>query len=130
MAWADPNSFIPAATIRDSLMNVIALDPDTDTLKIALYDTSFVQAYDDDPFTYSATHEVTGTNWASGGVTLDSPAVTIQTATTGIKFDATDVSVASTTISTGATGRGNLRRQSVAKGGLVAVYFGGTGLYH
>ena len=100
MSWA--NSFVPSATFRDSLANTIALD-DGNTYNIALYDTSFAQTIDDDPFSYSATHEVTGTNWGSGGVALSSYAVTL-VSTTGVKIDAADVSVASTTISTGVLG--------------------------
>jgi len=40
--------------------------------------------------------EVTGTNWSAGGVTLTGTEIT--TATGTLTFDATDVSVASTTI--------------------------------
>jgi hypothetical protein len=123
MSWA--NSFIPSATVRDSLMNVIALAPGSDTINIALYDTNFAQTIDDDPFSYSATNEVTGTNWSSGGVALASPAVTL-VSTTGVKFDATDVSVASTTISTGVLGAVIYDDSLSPKAGFVAVYFGGT----
>ena len=122
MTWN--NSFVPSATFRDSLANTIALD-DGDTYNIALYDTSFAQTINDDPFTYSATHEVTGTNWASGGVALASFAVTLVT-TTGVKIDAADVSVASTTISTGVLGAVIYDDTLSPKAGLAAVYFGGT----
>ena len=123
MPWA--NSFIPSASFRDALKSTIAPNYGTDTIKIALYDTSFAQTINDDPFSYSATNEVTGTNWAAGGVTLAGPAITLVT-TNGIKFDATDVSVASTTISTGVLGAVIYDDTLSPKAGLVAVYFGGT----
>jgi hypothetical protein len=42
-------------------------------------------------------NEVTGTNWAAGGVALTGTEVTLNTGT--LTFDATDISVATTTIS-------------------------------
>ena len=127
MAWT---SFIPSATIRDALTNVIALDASSggDSYKIALYDdgTSFAQTIDSDPFSYSSTGEVTGTNWASGGVALSGTALTL-VSTTGVKFDATDVSVASTTISSGAYGCVIYDDTLTPKAGIAAVWFGGTG---
>lgn len=127
MPWA--NSFVPSATIRDSFKGVItpkigaASTPDA--LKIALYSTSFAQTIDDDPFSYSSTNEVTGTNWAAGGVALASVTCAL-VSTTGVKIDAADVSVASTTISTGVLGAVIYDDSLTPKAGLAAVYFGGT----
>jgi len=126
MAWS--NSFIPSATMRDALKNAIALNiggTTPDALKIALYNTSFAQTINDDPFSYSSTNEVTGTNWASGGVSLTTPVMALVTGT-GIKFDADDVSVASTTIATGVLGAVIYDNTLTPKAGIVAVYFGGT----
>lgn len=131
MAWA--NSFIASATIRDSLKNGIALNvggTTPDTLNLALFDNTITPSIDTDPLSYAAipwnAGEVTGTNWAAGGVALAAPAMTL-VSTVGIMFDATDVSVASTTISTGAFGCLIYDNTLVPKAGLVAVYFGGTG---
>ena len=123
MSWTQ--SFIPSATIRDAFKQVITLDLDTDSLKIALYDTNYAQTIDTDPLSYSATNEVTGTNWSATGVALASPSVSL-VSTSGIKFDATDVSVASTTISTGVLGALIYDDTLSPKAGIVAVYFGGT----
>ncbi|MGH7239798.1 MAG: hypothetical protein ACREHG_06985 [Candidatus Saccharimonadales bacterium] len=127
MAWT---SFIPTATMRDALNNTIALDigsvSSPDALKVALYDTSYAQTIDTDPLTYATTNEVTGTNWAAGGVALAGNALTLS-AGAGLKFDATDVSVVSTTISSGAFGCLIYDNTITPHAGIVAVWFGGTG---
>jgi hypothetical protein len=126
MAWA--NSLIPSATIRDSLKNVIALAA-ADTYMVALYPTGTTPSQDTDPCTYNSapwTGECTGTNWSAGGVTLSAPATTL-VAGVGIMFDATDVSVASTTIATAVYGCLVYDNTLSPKCGIVAVYFGGTG---
>lgn len=130
MAWS--NSLIATATIRDSLKNGIALNiggSSPDTLNVALYSTSVTPAQDTDPMTYNVapwnTGEVTGTNWASGGVALSTPTMTL-VAGVGVMFDAVDVSVASTTISTGVLGCLVYDATLTPKAVVVAVYFGGT----
>lgn len=129
MAWS---SFIPSATIRDALKGVIlpkigaASTPDT--LNVALYNATAPGAtntIDTDPLSYSATNEVTGTNWAAGGVALTGVTNTLVTGV-GIMIDANDVSVASTTISTGVFGCLVYDNTLTPKAGLVAVWFGGT----
>lgn len=129
MAWS---SFIPSATIRDALKGVIlpkigaASTPDT--LNVALYNATApggTNTIDTDPLSYSATNEVTGTNWAAGGVALTGVTNTLVTGV-GIMIDANDVSVASTTISTGVFGCLVYDNTLTPKAGLVAVWFGGT----
>ncbi len=89
------------ATIVDALDTTqLALDLDLETHKGALFNNSITPNFTTDTAygsgTY-ATNEVTGTNWASGGVALTG---TTLTASSGaMVFDATDVSVATTTIS-------------------------------
>lgn len=131
MAWS--NSLIPTATIRDAFKNAIALNiggSSPDTLNVALYSNSVTPAQDTDPSTYNVapwnTGEVTGTNWSAGGVALTSVTMTL-VAGVGVMFDAADVSVASTTISTGAFGCLIYDNTLATKCNIVAVYFGGTG---
>lgn len=102
MAWA---SLIQTATIRDSFKNTIALNwggTSPDTMFIALFNNTGTPAQDTDPATYAVApynaNEVSGTNWASGGVALVSPTMTL-VAGVGVMFDANDVSVATTTLS-------------------------------
>src|SRR5690349_9109662 len=96
------SSLIQSATIRDALLNAIALDLDGDTLKVALFSNSLTPSPDTDPASYAVSpynaNEVTGTGWSSGGVALTSPTVAL-VAGVGVKFDADDVSQASTTLS-------------------------------
>lgn len=66
-----------------------------DTYKIALYSSS--ATLDKTTTAYTATNEVTGTNWAAGGVTLSGFSVSITSDTAHLSF--TDPSVASVTIS-------------------------------
>lgn len=132
---AFPASHIPSATMRDlfngalgAAVNLGGASPDT--FKLALYDNSATATIDTDPSYYGAAAwatEVTGTNWAAGGVALSTNVVSL-VSTTGVKFDAADVSVASTTISTAAFGcliydtAAGLTHPSV----LVAVNFGAS----
>lgn len=78
----------------------LALDLDLETHKGALFSNSITPNYTTDTAygvaPYNA-NEVTGTNWAAGGVALTGTTVT--GASGNLTFDATDVSVASTTIS-------------------------------
>jgi len=137
MAWTTniaTGSLIASATIRDGLNNAIAMNiggTSPDALKLALYDVTATPSQDTDPMEYNvapwASGEVTGTNWPAGGVALAGNALTLL-AGTGIKFTATNVSVASTTIATGAYGCLIYDTQTgLANRVICAVYFGGTG---
>jgi hypothetical protein len=66
--------------------NKVLLDSDTDTPNFDTHD-----------FRADVATEVTGTNWATGGVALTGTEITLAAGV--LTFDATDVSVASTTIS-------------------------------
>jgi hypothetical protein len=66
--------------------NKVMLDSDTDTPNFDTHD-----------FRNDVATEVTGTNWATGGVALTGTEITLAAGV--LTFDATDVSVASTTIS-------------------------------
>lgn len=123
-------SFIPADFVSDVFTGTISVDlgAASDSLKIALYDTSYAQTVDDSNLVYSSTNEVTGTNWSAGGVALATTALGFATITGGVKFDAVDVSVASTTISTAAFGC-LIYDTTVSNRGIVAVYFGNASGY-
>lgn len=66
-----------------------------DTYKIALYSSS--ATWDKNTTAYSATNEVTGTNWSAGGVTLSGFSVGLTSDTAHLSF--TDPVVANVTIS-------------------------------
>lgn len=78
----------------------LALDLDLETHRGALFSNSITPNFSTDTAygvsPYNA-NEVTGTNWAAGGVLLTGTTVT-ESPTGSIMFDATDVSVATTTI--------------------------------
>lgn len=92
------------ATFVDALDTTqLALDLDLETHKGALYPNSITPDFDATAANaafaagvFSGT-EITGTNWATGGVAL--AGTTFVGASGTATFDATDVSVASTTIS-------------------------------
>ncbi len=85
-------------TIRDALSNTIALDLGAEDHRIALISNSATPAFDThDYWADLSANEVTGTNWAAGGPTLSGTAFSVSTGT--LLWDATDVSVASTTLS-------------------------------
>lgn len=89
------------ATIVDVLDTTqLALDLDLETHKGALFSNSITPNFTTDTAygvsPYDA-NEVTGTNWAAGGVALTGTTFTGASGTA--TFDATDVSVAATTLS-------------------------------
>lgn len=78
----------------------LALDLDLETHKGALFSNTITPNFTTDTAYGAAPYdanEVTGTNWAAGGVALTGTTVTGAAGT--LTLDATDVSVASTTIS-------------------------------
>lgn len=102
----------------------LALDLDLETHKGALFSNSITPNFTSDT-AYGVTpydaNEVTGTNWAAGGVALTGTTFTGASGTA--TFDATDVSVASTTIS---NARGYLLYADALAGNnaIVLVNFG------
>lgn len=97
MAWTVSGLYV--ATFIDVLDTTqLALDLDLDTHKIALYNNTDTPNFSAETGGYSATNEVTGTNWPAGGVVL--VGTTVSESPTGtLMWDATDVSVASATFS-------------------------------
>jgi len=75
------------------------IDFDTDTVKVALVSSSYTPNQDThDYWDDVSANEVTGTGYTAGGATLSSKAVTYDSGTNVTKFDAADVSWASSTI--------------------------------
>lgn len=94
-------SGIFVATIVDALDTTqLAIDLDLETHKGALFSNSITPNFTTDTAyavaPYNA-NEVTGTNWASGGVALTGTTFLASSGTA--VFDATDVSVATVTVS-------------------------------
>lgn len=89
-------------TFEDALdATQLAIDLDLDTHKIALFSNTITPNFSTDTAyavaPYNA-NEVTGTNWASGGVAVTGTTLT-ESPTGSLMWDATDVSVASVTVS-------------------------------
>lgn len=89
-------------TWRDILDTTqLAVDLDLETHKGALFSDTVAPNFDTDTAygvaPYDA-NEVTGTNWAAGGVALTGTAISVSPAGT-LMYDATDVSEATVTIS-------------------------------
>ena len=80
----------------NALKNTLALDLDSDTIKIMLVTSSYTPDFGAHDFKGDVSNEVSGTNYTAGGNTLGSVTLT-QTGGT-IKFDAADTSWSSATI--------------------------------
>ncbi len=89
-------------TFRDIFTNTIAADLNSETdVKIALFNNSVTTPNFDTDTAYASApynaNEVTGTNWAAGGVALTTTTFSVTTGT--LAWTAANVSVASTTLS-------------------------------
>lgn len=134
MAWS--TSYIVPSTLVAGLTGTgLDLSATATDVYIALFGTSTTPNVDTpDPQYYgdsvwTSGNEVTGTNWAAGGYALSLTGAGLTHATGGfMKFDAADVSQASTTISTAVYGAllyfHGLSPHPLA---ICAVYFGGSG---
>lgn len=80
-----------------SLLNK-EVDFNSDTIKLMLTSSSYTPDVDTHQYKSSVTNEVTGTNWAAGGVTLANCTFDIDTANNRVRMFADDVSNASTTL--------------------------------
>lgn len=129
MAWSASKIFV--ASITEILKNTQALDLDTDTFKVALYNDSITPdqtvalantAYN--VGVWGVANEVTSTGeWDAGGVALSTPAISNPTTTT-IRWDGVDTaSAAGATLS--ATNGCLVYDTSVSSYGITYNYFGG-----
>jgi len=95
MAWTVSGLYFP--THRDQWdLTQLGVDLDAEDLKIALYDTVETPNYSTET-AFSATNEVFGTGWVTGGVVLTTTAVDESPAGT-LRWDAADVSETGTTL--------------------------------
>lgn len=118
MAFA---SGIYTATTRDALLNVIALNMDSELGKVAMYTNTLTPNFDADPSSYSSTNEVTGTGYTAGGALLTGTALTIASGI--VTFDATDSAWTTSTI-TNARGAIVYADYLTPKANIVAINFG------
>lgn len=106
MAWSE--SGIYTATLRDCLSNIIAGDFRLVTSKLALHNNTDTPNFALDPATWTNANEVTdASNWTTGGRLVSAaasgggsiaPSLALSGDGKSLVFDATDVSVATTTI--------------------------------
>jgi hypothetical protein len=135
VAWS--SSYIVPSTLVSALeSNASRLQLDLTATStqfyVALYGSSVTPNVDTDPQSYNVapwnTGEVTGTNWAAGGVALSLSGNGLTHVSGGfLKFQAANVSVASTTISTAVYGCLIYAQTLSPQAALCAVYFGGSG---
>lgn len=118
MAFA---SGLYSATMRDSLLNVIALNMDSELGKVAMYTNTLTPNFDADPSSYAATNEVAGTGYTAGGNLLTT--TTLAIAAGILTFDAADSAWAASTI-TAARGAIVYADYLAPKANIVAVNFG------
>lgn len=96
MAWTASGLYV--VTFIDILDTTqLAIDLDLETHKIALYNNTETPNFSTET-AYASTNEVTGTNWAAGGVAVTTTTVS-ESPSGSLMWDAADVSVASTTLS-------------------------------
>ncbi len=100
------------------LTNAAAISYEVETNKLALVTDSHTPNFDTDE-TWNNTNETSGGSWAAGGYTLVGTELTTSSGTT--KFDATDVSQASSTVTSAMAGR--LYCDAVADEELLVVDF-------
>jgi hypothetical protein len=84
-------------SLEKALIDTLGESWEAEDNKVLLVSDSEAPNFDTHDFRADITAEVTGTNWATGGVALTGTEITLSSGT--LTFDATDVSVASTTIS-------------------------------
>ena len=100
------------------LINGAAISYEVETNKIALVTDTHTPNYDTDE-TWTNTNETSGGSWAAGGYTLVGTELTTSSGTT--KFDATDVSQVTSTVTAAMAGR--LYCDAVANEELLVVDF-------
>jgi hypothetical protein len=135
VAWSTsyivPSTLVSALESNGSRLQ-LDLTATSTQFYVALYSNSVTPNVDTDPQSYNVapwnTGEVTGTNWSAGGVALSLTGNGLTHQTGGfLKFQASNVSVASTTISTAVYGCLIYAQALSPQAVLCAVYFGGSG---
>jgi hypothetical protein len=83
-------------SLEKALIDTLGQSWEAETHKVMLDSDTDTPNFDTHDFRNDVATEVTGTNWAAGGVTLTGTELTVAAGI--LTFDAADVSVASTTI--------------------------------
>ena len=83
-------------SLEKALIDTLGQSWEAETHKVMLDSDTDTPNFDTHDFRNDVATEVTGTNWSTGGVTLTGTEITLSSGV--LTFDATDVSVASTTI--------------------------------
>lgn len=130
MAWSNSKAF--AKYVLDNQTRGQTFDMDNDGYKVALYNTTptpdntvttaALSSYNGAASQWVVANEVTGTNWAAGGIALTG--VTVAQSAANVTFDATDTSVANVTVA--ATFGCLVYDTTIGTQGLCYLYFGGT----
>ena len=80
------------------------IDLDTNTIKVALCDSSYNPMLDTHDYFDDITHEISGGNYTAGGSTVTGLSLTVDTTNDRCKWDATDVTWTSLTMTDGRYG--------------------------
>jgi len=129
MAWTESGLFF--ATWRDILKDTVAVSLIDTNNNLSLVNNTETPDFisSTDPSTWTTTNEVTGTNWASGGINLSTgtyaPTVT-QSPSKTLMWDMNNVSIANTTL-TGRSAPTSTANGQTPKAKIMGVWFGGTG---
>lgn len=135
MAWSSsyvaPSTLVSALQSNGSRINLDMSSASTQ-FYLALFDNTVTPAVDTDPQSYGSapwdTGEVTGTGWPAGGVALSLSGAGLTHASGGfLKFTSQNVSVSSTTITTGVYGCLIYAQALAPAAAMCAVWFGGSG---
>lgn len=134
MAWSASKIFV--ATIEDVLENTTAIDLNSDTFKIALFDNDITPdqtvasantAFNAGQWATSGNEVADGAEWATGGVALSS--VTSAFSSNVYTFDAADTASGSSATLAAVFGGlvyDDTIASPVADQGICYLYFGGT----
>jgi hypothetical protein len=135
VAWTTsyvvPSTLVSALQSNASRINLDLSSAGTG-FNVALFSNAVVPNVDTDPQSYGVapwnTAEVTGTNWAAGGVAVSLSGAGLTHQSGGnLKFTTGNVSVANTTISTGVYGCLIYSSTLSPNAAVCAVWFGGSG---
>ena len=135
MAWTTsyvvPSTLVSALQSNGSRINLDLSSAGTGYM-VALFDNTVTPNVDTDPQSYGVapwnTGEVTGTNWPTGGVSVSLSGAGLTHQSGGfLKFTTGNISVASTTISSGVFGCLLYSSTLSPNAAVCAVWFGGSG---
>jgi hypothetical protein len=136
VAWTSsyivPSTLVSALEANGSRINLDLSSANASSLYVALFSNSVTPNVDTDPQSYGVApwnaNECTGTNWPTGGVALSLSGNGLTHQSGGfLEFQAGNVSVATTTISTAVYGCLIYAQGLSPQAAVCAVFFGGSG---